>query len=303
MKDRTDRPTHGLSATMPPFSVGQYTTPHLSFADDLQLYPEAGAEGIGVDVGLKLGGRTLLTPAEVEAFQASGLRATFVFPGVTSVLPLGMTRTGPTEPAKRIEAMCQGIRELAVLQPVCFVCGPGPVGDLEPDRARQLAVDGLAEVARAASEVGSTIAIEPLHRTIAEIFSFVTDLPSAISLLEDIGEPNVGVLVDVWHLWDTADFIDHIHRHVDHILGVHVDDWRDPTRSWADRVLPGDGIADVAGILSALDSAGYRGWYELEIFSDDGYVASEFEDSLWKLEPLELLRRGRSKFEDAWRTR
>ena len=29
--------------------------------------------------------------------------------------------------------------------------------------------------------------------------------------------------------------------------GVHVNDWREPTRGWADRVLPGDGVAGVAG--------------------------------------------------------
>ena len=37
-----------------------------------------------------------------------------------------------------------------------------------------------------------------------------------------------------------------------------------------DRVFPGDGTADVAGILGAVDAGGYRGWYELEILSDDG---------------------------------
>ena len=81
---------------------------------------------------------------------------------------------------------------------------------------------------------------------------------------------------------------------------MHVDDWRDPTRSWCDRVLPGDGIADTAGLLGVLRDGGYDGWLELEIFSDDGLMETEFPDSLWKLDPTELIRRGRDATLAAW---
>jgi sugar phosphate isomerase/epimerase len=110
-------------------------------------------------------------------------------------------------------------------------------------------------------------------------------------------------MFDVWHLWDTPGLLDEIRRHAHRFVGVHVDDWRDPTRNWCDRVLPGDGIADVTGILGALDEAGYDGWYELEVFSDDGRFGNEWPDSLWKLDPVEFVRAGREKFEAAWRDR
>jgi sugar phosphate isomerase/epimerase len=290
-------------ADSPPLSVGEYTTPHLSFRDDLRVYREAGMAGIGIDAGLKLGGRETVSGEDLEAFRASGLTATFCFPGLPTILPLTVMRAEPADPGTRVEAICRALEGLSVFEPVCFVCGTGPTGTLELDHARELAVSGLQRVARAAADVGATIAIEPMHSSIADLYSWVTDLPGAVALLDDIGAPNTGILVDVWHLWDTPDLLQHIRTHVDRIVGVHVDDWREPTRSWSDRVLPGDGVADVRGILGVLDDAGYRGWYELEIFSDDGKFGNDFEDSLWKLDPVELLREGRRRFDEVWQSR
>jgi sugar phosphate isomerase/epimerase len=82
-----------------------------------------------------------------------------------------------------------------------------------------------------------------------------------------------------------------------------VNDWREPTRGWADRVLPGDGVADLAAILGALDGAGWDGYYDLEIFSDDGTFGNDYPDSLWGAEPGELVRRGREGFARLWEQR
>ena len=48
-------------------------------------------------------------------------------------------------------------------------------------------------------------------------------------------------------------------------------------------------------MLAALDRGGYDGWLELEIVSDDGTVRDDFEDSLWKRDPLELVSDGRAQ--------
>jgi len=49
-----------------------------------------------------------------------------------------------------------------------------------------------------------------------------------------------------------SSFADDVRRHTESGLDV-----REPTRSWADRALPGDGPADVPAILRALDAAGW----------------------------------------------
>ncbi len=84
---------------------------------------------------------------------------------------------------------------------------------------------------------------------------------------------------------------------------MHVNDWREPTRGWADRVLPGDGVADVPAILAALEGAGWDGYWDLEIFSDNGAFGTAYPDSLWDVEPRDLVRRSRESFERCWNER
>ena len=113
----------------------------------------------------------------------------------------------------------------------------------------------------------------------------------------------MGIQFDVWHLWNAKDVLDEIPRYAHLIAGVHVSDWREPTRGWADRVLPGDGSVDLPAILGALDDAGWDGFYDLEIFSDNGTFGSVYPDSLWDLDAAELARRGRDAFFHTWSKR
>ena len=222
------------------FSVGQFTTPRLSFAESLVTYREAGAEGIGIDASL-----ALKDPADdLARFRESGLQATFCMPSTNSPFA-GKLDEGERDPAVRTRMMCDAVRDMARYEPVCHVLGTGPFSD--PDADWATAVASLRQAIRVAADLGQSVAFEPLHSSLGPEWSYLTDLPTTLKLIEDIGEPDVGVLFDVWHLWDTPDVKEVLAANVDLVYGVHVDDWRDPTRSWADRVLPGDGIADAAG--------------------------------------------------------
>ena len=277
------------------FSIGQYTTARLPFAEDLRVYREGGSEGIGIDLGLKP-----LDPVEdLARFRDSGLVASFCFPAVNSV-SAGLRARGPVEPAQRVEAMIAGLHELAPFEPVCVVFGAGPLLDRDAAEAWRFTVEGFKRVAREAAGLGLQLAIEPLHSTLGPSWSMLTDIPETMRLIDDVGEANVGLLFDVWHLWDTPDVHAHLEANAERVVAVHIDDWRDPTRSWADRVLPGDGVADIVGFLRILRNAGYDGWIEMEIFSDDGFIETRFEDSLWLRDPVELIREGRERTEKLW---
>src|SRR3989442_1222591 len=69
------------------------------------------------------------------------------------------------------------------------------------------------------------------------------------------------------------------------------------------RELSGDGVADLPGIFGALNDGGFDGWFELEVLSDDGTFGEDYPDSLWKLDPVELIRTGREQFMRAWESR
>jgi sugar phosphate isomerase/epimerase len=195
------------------------------------------------------------------------------------------------------------VRRLAAFEPSAVMCFTGPVGDRDPDEARTIAVDGLREVAAEAERSGVRLALEPFQREGIEDWSLLNTLEEAAELIDEVGTGAVGIQFDVWHQWNTPDLQEEIARHAGLIAGVHVNDWREPTRGWADRVLPGDGAADLAGILGALDGAGWNGFYDLEIFSDDGTFGNDYPGSLWAVEPGELVRRGREGFARSWEQR
>lgn len=277
----------------PRFSVSEFSTMPLSFEEDLAAYAAGGAEGIGLAEAKLPEGRDTESLAKLRA---SGLKATICLPAGLSVLPLPPF-PGPDDPQERVESLCASVRRLAAFDPEVVLCLTGPVGDRSPDEARQIVVEGLREVARAGAEAGVRVALEPIHVSARDDFTMVDNIPDAVALLEEVGVP-MGILFDTWHLWDTPDVLDHIRANAHRFPAVHVNDWRDPTRGWDDRLLPGDGIMDLPAIFGALEAGGFDGWYDLEIFSTETYP-----DSLLKLDPVELVRRGKAGFLHAWEAR
>jgi sugar phosphate isomerase/epimerase len=281
----------------PRVSVSQITTVRSSFAGDVRRYSEAGLDGIGV-WELKLG-EDGDAPA-LEAFEASGLESAAAVPTFPSILPLPLLG-GPEDPAERVEAYCASLERLAPFRPSGLVCLTGTGQRRDPDEARSVVVEGLRTIAHEADRLGVRIGLEPYRRDGGELWSIVSSIPEAVSLIEDAGDPpSLGIQFDVWHLWDTRTLYDDIAAEVGRFAGVHICDYREPTRGWADRALPGDGSADVPGILRALDAAGWDGLYDIEIFSDDGTFGNAYPDSYWAAPAEETLARARSAFERCW---
>jgi sugar phosphate isomerase/epimerase len=279
--------------------VSQVSTLTASFADDVRAYAAAGVAGIGI-WELKLGDAP---DEEARALLVeSGLGSASAVPAVPSILPLPLL-PGPDDPRARIDAILASIHRLAVFEPTGVVCLTGPPGGRDPGAARAVVVDALREIAAEAERVGVRIALEPFQLEGIENWSIANTITDAVELIEEVAAPALGIQFDIWHLWNTPDLFNEIVRHGARFVGVHVDDWRDPTRGWADRVLPGDGIADVPAILGALDAAGWGGYYDLEIFSDNGAFGSAYPDSLWDVEPAELVRRSLERFAHCWEER
>ena len=252
----------------PRFSISEITTVGQSFADDLDAYKAAGADGIGI-WEMKLGDDSL------ERFRATGLQAAPASPAVPSILPLPLME-GPSDPSERVEAIRASIHRLAPFDPECvhFLTGPGD------DRAA--VIEGIRAIADEGARAGVRVALEPIQREFAEFWTIVSSLEDAVRLLDEADRTEVGLMYDTWHLWNQP--LEELERHRDRVAGFHVADWRDPTRNTNDRVLPGDGVIDFAPIVETLR---WDGLYDLEIFSDP-----ELPDSLWKDDPRELARRG-----------
>jgi sugar phosphate isomerase/epimerase len=169
----------------------------------------------------------------------------------------------------------RAIDEAAALGAPCFVLVVGslPEGSKDLDSARAQVSEGLGSLLPHAREAGVGLAVEPLHPMYAGDRSCITSLGEALAVCEQL-DPNqeggIGVAIDVYHVWWdwrlTADIV--AAGKAGRILAFHVCDWLVPTNDLLlDRGMTGDGVIDVRRIRSEVESAGYGGFVEVEVFS------------------------------------
>jgi sugar phosphate isomerase/epimerase len=287
--------THDDAGQLPRFAVSACTTYHSTFAEDLANYQALDIDGIGLWEYKLPDGRD---DEAAASFQDSGLTATFCFPNVPGVIYGDVLFSEPKDPRERLTRLKAGIRRLARFRPLAVACLAGPPRDVGASVARARVVEALREAAYVAGEVGVRLALEVIRPGPGG--SLASTIPEACALIADIGVPNIDVLIDTWHFWDSPQALADIRAHGDGIVGVQVNDRSSAARGWGDRALPGRGDMDLTEILKVVRASGFSGWYELEIFSDDGTLGTAYADSLWKWPARDLLRAGRDGFAQVW---
>ncbi len=282
--------------SQPKLSISECTTYTATFESDLRNYRLAGADGIGIwEFKLAEGDDR----RAVQELERSGLRATLCVPKVPSIVPDPFF-TEPEDPGERRTALCAAVRRFSRFDPVAVLCLTGDPAGRDRAEIRRLIVDGLRAAADVAAEVGVTLGLEPLRATSG---SLVTTIPDTVRLIDEIGAPNIKLIADTWHFWDVPGMLDHLRTHAARLVGVQVNDYREPTRSWCDRVLPGDGVIDLEAVFVALEDGGFDGWYDVEVFSDNGLFGNSYPDSLWGQDPQHVAQAAVQKFRDAWGSR
>lgn len=172
------------------------------------------------------------------------------------------------ERQRRIEDNRRAINEAAELgtDVLVLVCGPPPDRDI--DAAREMVRDGIAAVLPYAQERGVRLGIEPLHPMFAAERSVIVTLSQALTIAHQFPAEQVGVIVDVYHVWWDPEVYQQIERAADRILGFHVNDWIVPTPDLLlGRGMIGDGVIELRRLRTAVDAAGYSGPIEVEIFN------------------------------------
>jgi sugar phosphate isomerase/epimerase len=172
------------------------------------------------------------------------------------------------ERAARLDDNRRAVEEAAELgaEVLVLVCGPSPDRDI--DTARRHVAEAIEQLVPFARQHGVKLGIEPLHPMQAAERSVVVTLAQANSLAEKFDAQDVGVIVDVFHVWWDPDVYNQIALAGERIRGFHVSDWIIPTPDMVlGRGMMGDGVIELRRLRQAVEAAGYNGPIEVEIFN------------------------------------
>ncbi|MEM9280204.1 MAG: sugar phosphate isomerase/epimerase family protein [Verrucomicrobiota bacterium] len=159
---------------------------------------------------------------------------------------------------------------------VVLVCGAQPELSLAENR-KQIS-DGIASLIDHAASVGVKLAIEPLHPMYADCRSAINTIGQCNDMIDQLGDEWVGIAADVYHIWWDPQLGQEIERAGRRIIGFHVCDWVTPTNDFLnDRGLMGEGCIDNRGIRQLVESTGFDGPIEVEIFSDRHWATDQDE--------------------------
>jgi sugar phosphate isomerase/epimerase len=188
---------------------------------------------------------------------------------VSSVCRGGMfPAASAAEREARLDDNRRAVEEAAELgaEVLVLVCGPAP--DRNIDQAREWVAEGIEKLIPFAKSHGVKLGIEPLHPMYAAERSVIVSLAHANELAEKYTPEEVGVVVDVFHVWWDPDLYRQINRAAGRILGFHVSDWLVPVPDMLlGRGMMGDGVIEIRRIREAVEAAGYNGPIEVEIFN------------------------------------
>ena len=272
------------------FGISEFTTKPWSFERDVQTYARLGVDAIEV-VEEKLDEASF--HAQMQSIADAGLSISGVQPKVRTFFESRMTPE-PKLLEDRVSALRGSIERLAKYAPdVPFITNTGAHPDGDMNETMRVVARELKKLAPIAADHGIKLALEPLNPTSVNVESAIWTVDQAMSVIENVGHDAVGLCLDYWNIWQNADIEAAIERAGDRIFTVQASDWRTP-RSFADRIVPGEGEIDLSALLRATHAAGFDGAYVTEIFSID------VTDSLYEDDLESVIVRSRAGLAQAW---
>jgi sugar phosphate isomerase/epimerase len=205
-----------------------------------------------------------------------------------------ITSPDRAEATAAVEDVRRAIDEAAALKARCLVFVAGGVDprdkDIKATRAR--ALDRLAALIPPARAAGVRLALEPLHPMICATRSVLSTIKLANDWCDALGAEDVmGIAVDTYAVWWDPELEAGIARAGKRICAFHISDWLPDTQDLRlDRGMMGDGVIDIPAIRRMVESAGYTGQREVEIFSARNW---------WKRDPDEVVRVVKERYQTA----
>jgi sugar phosphate isomerase/epimerase len=254
--------------------ISQATTLPAPFADDVR---DAAAGGCtAVEVWLtKLEQHLAAVPAATSFTprSATNRRVSAAYQGGL-LLSQGEQRAAHFDHFKRRLGLCEffGIPTLVLVADFAQHATPQDIGR---------AAVSLTQAAQWAAGFGVKLALE-----FRGADTFCSCLDTALTLVEQCGEPNVGVCLDVFHYYKGPSKPEDLDRltaaNLAHVQVCDVAGVPRELMSDTDRIMPGEGDFRLGPVVAALKRIGYAGPVSLELMNP----------VLWQLKPTQVTELG-----------
>jgi sugar phosphate isomerase/epimerase len=265
------------------FSINQMTVKQLSLPELAEACKELGVGNVGL----------WREPVQSYGVEATAKLVRDAGLAVTTLCRGGfLTAIDPEERAAALADNRRAVDEAAALgtDTLVLVSGGLPSGSRNLRSARERIADALAELGPYAEEHGVRLAIEPLHPMFASDRCVVSTLAQALDIAERFPAHQVGVTVDTYHIWwdDTAPLQIARAGAAGRIHTFQLADWTTPLPEGVlnGRGQIGDGAIDMREWQSYVETAGYTGPIEVELFNED----------LWARDGREVLAETAARF-------
>lgn len=241
-------------------AISQLSTLRWNFQQDAAAYVARGFTGIGVwrpkldDFGLE---RT------IELLAESSL-------AVTSLSWAGgFTGSDGRAFDDAVADAIHAVRDAANLRADTLIVLAGGRNNHIRNHVRRTFCDALQEIAHVAEEFGVRLAIEPIHPGCGDEWSFVNDLQSTLDIIECVASPNVGLVLDTYHVGMDEEVVRWLPDVVPHLHLVQFGDGKHSPMGEMNRCLLGEGSVPIRTIYETLCEHGYDGPMEAEVIGED----------------------------------
>lgn len=253
-------------------SMNELTTYRWSFEEDVRQYASAGYDGIGVwrekvaDCG---------EDNALRALADSGIKVSLLsWAG-------GFTGSDGRSHAEAIEDGLDAVRLAARLQAECLIVHSGARGGHTRNHVRRIFRDALERLLAAAEPLDVTIAVEPMHPSCAADWTFLTGLDDALDLIQVCDSRRLKLALDAYHLAHDETALQRLEEVAPHVAIAQLGDARQLPCGEPSRCPLGEGIVPLSRFVSALLSAGFDGFFDVELVGEE-VEASDYAQLLIK---------------------
>lgn len=232
--------------------------------DAIRIIAETGYDGVDIWGGRPHVYRRDYSPEELfllaEELRNSGLAAASFMPAFFRY-PHSLSSPNEIVRQDSLDYMRQCADNAALLGAEILLVIPGRrLFNQDLEDAHKRLVDSVNEVCEYCQQYDFRLGIEPANRYVTDLVITHSD---ALEIIGQVGNPNLGIVLDTGHLLLNKENIHLVIRATgSRLFQFHVND-NDGLQQ--QNLIPGDGRFDFRGLLNELDHSGFRGFLSAEL--------------------------------------